>query len=109
MSDWHITNAATYAYLDLLGTVAPESSPAWTNAQRELESLLSTVAAEKQPKQDGGQLVYKVGRDLVRRAIGVEHQLSKSDGASLELYLHVDRDRKLVAIRRRGRTSRRKA
>jgi hypothetical protein len=106
---WHITNAAIYAYLDLLGATAPEGSPAWTNAQRELESLLSMAAAEKQPKQDGAQLVYKVRRDLVRRAIGEGHVLAKWDGASMELYLHVDRDRHLVTIRRRRPTSRRKA
>lgn len=102
----HITKDAVADYLDAQGTIAPEDSPAWKKAERELTDLLPAVAAKKQPKQDGAQRVYKCGRDLLREALGNDHPLAKWDGASLELYLHVALGGQLVAVRRRGRTNR---
>lgn len=101
-----VTDGAVDDWLKAQGTVAPKGSETWRRAERELIDLAARVAEKKQPKPDGNQLVYKCGRELVREALGDQHPLAKWDGGSLELYLHVTTQGQLVAVRRRGRTSR---
>lgn len=105
-----VTDAAVDDWLRGQHVVAPKGSAAWALAERELIELVNLAAERKQPKADGGQLVYKVGRELVREVVSADHPFaSQKSGAvagRLELYLHVTRDAQLVAVRTRARAGR---
>lgn len=105
-----VTNSAVEDWLRGQHVVAPVGSPAWKLAERELIELVNHVADRKQPKEDRGQLVYKVGRQMIREVVPADHPFARwTDGAvvgSLEVYLHVTRSAQLVAVRTRSRAGR---
>lgn len=105
-----VTDGAVEGWLSGQHVIAPKGSEAWKLGERELTELVNLAAERKQPKPDGVQLVYKVGRELVREVTGPDHPFaSQKQGAvagRLEIYLHVTRDSQLVAVRTRSRASR---